>query len=490
MSIIVAGAGTAGWITALYMNKIYPEKKVIVIHDNKTPIIGVGEGTTPHFRRMMNLLNIKIEDLIEQCEVTFKQSIRFTNWKGDGTHYHHSFTDFTGQLEHYFTAYSHGVHVDQVEALSMLSELKKVCATREAIEEGQDPYYDCDTSLHFNARKLAEYLQSVGEGRGVKTVIGKIEDAILDENDYVSEIVLDTKQRIQTDFIFDCTGFARFFVNKIYKSPITSYEKILPVKRAMPFFLEKNEPTPPYTEAIAMKYGWVWKIPVGKRYGCGYVYDSDLITDEQAYEEICQLTGQRPDVPRKLAFKPEFNTKPLNKNTLALGLAHGFLEPLEATSIMLTIIMLGLFYQDFSKENIFDRSTIESVSEKYNEKITNMVDNCVIMIYIHYLTPRNDTEFWRNFKKNIPENVGNTLKEIYNYDIENPSSIKDGIPFNIFNLIKCMAGVGHLNPEVIEKNKNKNGITLQQIKDRISVISEICDISENHDEYINMLSNT
>jgi tryptophan halogenase len=345
-------------------------------------------------------------------------------------------------------------------------------------------YSDTTYAVHFDAKKMAEYLQSVGISRGIKTISGKIEDVLLDRDGFVTDIILDTKQTIKTDFVFDCTGFARFFVNKIYNSPTVSYEKILPVKRAMPFFLDNTDITPSYTEAIAMKYGWMWKIPVGKRYGCGYVFDSDYVTDEEAYEEICEITKQRPYVPRKITFKPEYNTKPLNKNTLALGLAHGFLEPLEATSLMITIFMLKVLHS----YNIFNRNEIESRTETYNNSVLKYVENCVEMVYIHYLTPREDTEFWQKFKNMIPISVENTLNKIENFDIKNPDpELMYMSPFNIHNILKCMGGVDYVKRDTIERNMGT--YTYSKLKNYIEEIQNICKKSKNHDEYINEITN-
>jgi hypothetical protein len=490
MSIVVAGAGTAGWMAALFANTVYPDSEVTVVYDDKTPIIGVGESTTPHFIQFMERVGVDVSDLVKNCDSTLKNSIKFTNWKGDDTSYHHAFTWGPNELQEYFNGLSLGINLDKVDIGCMLSENNKVPFTnhpRNSDGVPGDSYAACNYALHFNAKKMAEYLQTVGVSRGIKTIVGKIEDVSLDPDGYVTELILDTKQKIKTDFIFDCTGFARFFVNKIYKSPVKSYEKELPVKRAMPFFLDKTDSTPPFTEAIAMKYGWMWKIPVGNRYGCGYVFDSDLVSDEDVYEEICKVTKHKPHVPRKLNFKPEYATKPFNKNTLALGLSHGFLEPLEATSLMITIYMLDSMSKTIPGD-IFNRNRREEYTEDYNKIVLSFVDNCVDMVFLHYLTPRDDTEFWRNFKKAIPERVSRTLDNINDFDIDKPNCLANKSPFTISNMIKCMGGVDYIKSETIQRNVNKD--EYPEVERTIEKIKNVCEKSINHDQYLIDLTST
>lgn len=477
MNIIVAGRGTAGWMAALFTKKFFPDTNITVVYDDKTPIIGVGESTTPNFLDFIRTVDIPIEEVIKNCEATIKHSIKFTNWKGDGTHYHHAFT-FEDCVENIFNALSSNTNLDDVVLSSMLAENKKVAFGKE--ETWFNPYHGTGTALHFNAKKMAEYLQIVGVNRGIKTVVGKIEDVSLDNDGYVTNIILDTKEVINTDFIFDCTGFARFFVNKIYDSPFNSYEKILPVKKAMPFFIDRTEETPPFTEAIAMKYGWMWKIPVGKRYGCGYVFDSDYIDEKEAYEEICEVIKQKPHVPKTISFKAGYNTKPLNKNTLALGLAHGFLEPLEATSLLITANMLLTCFNNRIIKNAISRNN--DLEEAYNKIILKQVENCVDMVYIHYLTPRNDTIFWQKFKDNIPPSVTDKLNEIKNFDIKKQSSLWNAAPFNISNFLKCMGGVDYIEKDTIERNSKE--LSHSQLQKLIESFRDICMKSKTHDEYL------
>ena len=423
MKIVVAGRGTAGWLSALYAKKAYPESTVTVVYDDNVPIIGVGEGTTPIFLRFMEVMGIKLEELIRNCDGTIKNGIKFTNWKGDGSHYYHGFYETHSSIL--------GCNVDKCTSLS---ERNKV-----------DTFNSTNKAVHFDAKKLAQYLEKVGTSMGICIQIGKIEDVTLDDDGYISEIHLDSGARMNTDFIFDCTGFSRLFVSKIFNSPFKSYKKYLPVKRAMPFFLKREGVTPPYTEAIAMKHGWMWKIPVGERIGCGYVFDSDYVTDEEAYEEICELTGQKPEIRKKISFESGYFTKPFNKNTVAIGLSHGFLEPLEATSLMISIEMLM---------NMPVLKNYAKVVDSYNSFVSEIVDKCMGFVHFHYLCSRQDTDFWKEFriKNPEPECIKDILRQMYSGDYK---PITESQVFGIDSFITCGYGQGYMFQGNIEPRLNE-----------------------------------
>lgn len=488
LNISVVGAGTAGLLAALYSKDEYPSANITIIHDDKTPIIGVGEGTTPLFPNFLYKVGISIEDIVQNCDGTIKNTVKLTNWKGDNSHYHHGFAMAEGQREAMIESVIKKSNLDKIDLSGTLSENDKVFVNSEDTR-----YVPCKqyvNALHFDAKKLAEYLKNVAIERGVHMIVGKVKDVFRDKDDYVKYIVLDTNEQIETDFVFDCTGFARVFVDKIYKSPFKSYEKCLPVKRAMPFFLENNQSTPTFTEAIAMKYGWMWKIPVGNRYGCGYAFDSNYITDEQAYEEICEVTKEKPIIPRTISFKSGYYTKPLNKNTLSLGLSHGFLEPLEATSLMISLFML----LKLPKISYYHDTEIND----YNKMTEEMVDCVVDLIYLHYLTPREDTDFWKNFETNnpMPEHTKKTLKKLSMFLLNEEEYQKqkewcDFMVFHEYSFLKCIDSVDRL--DLIENDFHKK-LSFRETDIHIKSVAEIIENKvknlKNHDEYLKYWTST
>jgi len=394
-NIVIVGGGTAGWLAALYIQKNYKDLfKVTVVESSEIGILGAGEGSTPHLINFLESVNISTDDLVKHADATIKNAIKFTNWHNDGTHYYHGFLDNHDQFTYYLkmktplvalASVADKKSLDYYNLSAALCENNKVKFTS---AEKVGTY-----SVHFNARMLADYLKEVGINRGITVFDSIVEDVTMDENMNINKLKLKDFS-LDCDFVIDCTGFKRFFVNGIYKSPWKSYDDILPVNRAMPFFLDRNDedPTPPYTESIAMKYGWVWKIPVRNRYGCGYVFDSRLISDEDAKAEIEEYFGHEISSPKIFTFSAGYHKKPWNKNCLSLGLSAGFIEPLEATSIWTTILGIEAFC-----ERIHELDNQKFIDE-YNEYYSEINDNILNFVHFHYLNGRNDTEFWNKFE--------------------------------------------------------------------------------------------
>jgi len=207
---------------------------------------------------------------------------------------------------------------------------------------------------------------------------------------------------VESDFVFDCTGFKRKFIGELYNSPWNSYKDVMPAKRAIPFFLPNNE-NKQYTESIALKYGWMWKIPVQGRYGCGYVFNPDMVSDEEAKQEIRELLEHDFESPTTFNFEAGAYDKVYINNCMAVGLSAGFIEPLEATSIWVQLVALKLFVENFGNEN---------AKEKINNDLKDINDDVVSFLYFHYLTKRKDTKFWSNFQNN--NNMPDKLKDVIN----------------------------------------------------------------------------
>lgn len=511
INIVVVGGGTAGWLSALFAQRFFPHAKITLIHDDKIDIIGVGESTTPPMVQLFDFLGISLAELHKHCGATIKNTVRFTNWNGDGGHYNHGFNTeenldiYANSKREIFTNHTVGVqahkpllalsemfkgnNLDSIHFSAVMSHQDKVPFTKntdnpQSIEDFTNV---SGYGLHFNAREVAKYLEKIGKSRNIEVIIGKVEESYIDDNGYITKLLLDNKQEIDCNFIIDCTGFSRLFVSKTYKSPFISFAKHLPVKRAMPFFLKREGSIPTFTEAVAMKYGWMWKIPVGDRFGCGYVFDSDYITDDQAYKEICEVTGQHPDIPKIISFEPGYFTKPWNKNTLAIGLSSGFLEPLEATSIWITIISLMLFAENIAGFSARDQDAID----EYNTSFVKSVKSILNLVYFHYLTPRDDTEFWKNFTKNneAPESLKD-LTDILSY--RTPSRSDQGITrqFPAESWFYCTAGQKYFSREIIEKEYYTYNVdnfvkdNESQIKDNINNLANQC---VDHEEFLNSI---
>lgn len=400
---VIVGGGTAGWLTALTIRKMFPSSQVTVVASKEIGILGAGEGGAPPFKFLMEALDISINELVKHTKSTIKNGIKFTNWNGDGTSYYHGFLDdpevdanVQGKTLQqdisllYLKQFADGLDLDEVNFNTVISE------------KGLIKYYDTPLrrigldAIHFDASLLAKYFQTLGFERRIKLVDDRILDFKTDDQDYITEVVLENGSET-CDFIFDCSGFARLIIGKFYKSEWNSYKNKLPVKRAMPFFIQHNlEDIPPYTEAVALKYGWMWKIPLQGRFGCGYAFDSNYITDEQAKQEVEEYLGHTVTVPKMFSFEAGYYNKTCIKNCIAIGLSSGFIEPTEATSITAAIQSIKYFADNHRHILNKDQLSID----QYNTVVNKLNEHILNFIYVHYVSKRADTDFWKNFTTN------------------------------------------------------------------------------------------
>jgi tryptophan halogenase len=376
MKYTILGGGTAGWLTALFINKHYPNDDVTVIASSEIGILGAGEGTTPHFITFLNQLGIDEKDIYENCKATIKTGIKFTNWNGEGDEYYHNFNCIGPDLH----------------------------------------------ALHFDASLLAKYFQSLAISRGVKLIDDEVVDIKCKENKDVESFILKSGNVEHTDFVFDCSGFRRLIIGGLYKSEWIEYN--MPCKRAIPFFLPNdNTNLPQYTESVAMKYGWIWKIPVQGRYGCGYVFDCTKTTDEEAKQEIRDYLGHDFVSPKTFNFNAGSYKDVWINNCLGVGLSSGFIEPLEATSIWIQIVTLNTFIECVGNK------------DKLNHDMKEMNEDILGFLYYHYMTKRTDSEFWSEFQKDnkMPEKLKMRLENkliTNNFNMftgESWQTIKEGI---------------------------------------------------------------
>jgi len=417
---VIVGGGTAGWLTALFVKRHFPDTQITVIQSPDIGILGAGEGTTPHFIDFLDELLIPVSDLVKNAKATIKSGIKFTNWNGVGSEYFHPFKDFTNQFDSSninFCNYpllaldqiSSGKKIDDISLSALSSKNNSVRYIKDQ-EYGRNPienfHHLGENALHFDATLLAKFLESVGRNRGICVIEDTVES--IDVEEKINFLRLVSGKTVNLDFVFDCTGFKRFIIGDHLKSPWKSYSESLPVDRALPFFVENtSDVIPPYTESIAMKYGWMWKIPVQGRFGCGYVFDSGLISDQEIKEEVENFLGHEITIPRCFTFQAGCFEKTWIKNCVAIGLSSSFIEPLEATSIWVTIQQLHSILENISGMSNQCQHSID----RYNSKILKINENILSFVYFHYLTQRKDTEFWRDFKKNnkIPSQVESFL---------------------------------------------------------------------------------
>jgi len=506
-NIVVLGGGTAGWLTALITREFYLNAKITVVESDEIGILGAGEGTVPHFINILDLLGIPFSDLVKECGATVKQGIRFTNWNGDGTSYFHAFSASHGlgfkTLDLNDSAFenvaiikqvANGQPVNDINFPGIIADQYRVPFANTSCIDNRfsNPILQFQNygtfATHFNARELAKFLRKVAESRGITRIEGRMTSATNSDSGDIKSLNLENGKTIPVDFIFDCSGFARLLVGKHYNTEWIDYNKHLPLDTALPFFIPHNNiDIKPETESIAMKYGWVWKIPVKDRYGCGYVFDSKYINEEQALAEVEEYFGIKLESPKTFKFKAGSFSNTLVKNCMAVGLAQSFVEPLEATSIWISCLNLI----QFLKEDGIVNTSLRFV-DSFNKSCRDRNQEVVSFLYLHYLTQRNDSEFWQEFQKNT-EPVDSTIDILNMWKNAVPVEYSNSFGQSIFltdSWMQVADGLHWLQPEAFRQRIHSTGID-QRIGNRfialIKNIHQTATTCVKHDEFLNFL---
>jgi tryptophan halogenase len=414
--ISILGGGTVGWLTALMTKEYYPSYNVTLIENSEIGVLGAGEGTVPNIIQIFNTIRIPLSDIIRECGATIKVGNKFSNWCGDSSEYFLPFdiknSDVSLSSRVALTHINYpfltecvakGQSVDDIVFTAKLAEQNKVPYLYTPNNDETNPLHNftnlATVALHLDARKLAVYLKKVAEYRGITRIDGNYVSAELSEHGNITQLNLEDGRQIQTDFVFDCSGFARLLIGKLFKTEWVSYSKYFPQNTAVPFFIpHDNINIKPYTQSRGMKYGWMWRVDVQDRSGCGYVFDSTLITPEQALEEVEEVLGHSVTSPKTFTFNAGIYKTSIVNNCMAMGLASGFIEPLEATAIWQNMTMLTEFLMHDGINNYDSKQFLKSFNHFYDQMNLEILE----FIQGHYVTPRADTEFWKKIRYDVP----------------------------------------------------------------------------------------
>lgn len=412
MKICIIGGGTAGWFAANYISSVQPEHEITVVESSKIGIIGAGEGSTGIFATMLHQqLKISFEEFLVGAKATQKLGIRFHNWQGDGRSFIAPL-DNTDSAEREFWDLSLMYHVHKHGNKNAYSSTINGTLASQGLSSvhrfnnGVVPRH----SYHFDGHHVGKFLKSrlLDQRKDVRVIDSEVIDARLDDRGYVEAVKLKSGQSIRADVWVDASGFARVFA-KYVDHGWHSYSQYLSCDRAIPFLLPHKDTVDPLTEAFAMNSGWMWQIPTQERLGCGYVFDSDFISEDQALKEVELKLGHSVDPIKVIKFEPGRYERAIVKNVVSIGLAQSFLEPLQATSIHGTMGILFQMMQFWLRPWGMANDTL---TEKINQDINQGIDHFADLIQCHYRSGRSDTEFWRHTQE-LPERPFLTeLKEI------------------------------------------------------------------------------
>lgn len=399
-TITIVGGGTAGWMTAAALTRFFPKEhyRVQLIESDAIGTVGVGEATVPHIRYFNNMLGIDENDFIRETQATYKLGIQFENWGSIGESYIHPF----GSHGHELNGIAFHHYWIKLRNLNRVAPLDQFSMAVVAAENGKFEYPSDNLSsplstytyaFHINASTYAKYLRQYAEARGIVRIEGKIKQCELNKDGEIDCVVLDSGQKIGGDLFVDCSGFRGLLIEDALKTGYENWSQWLLCDRAIAVPTESHGDIKLYTRAIAREVGWQWQIPLQHRTGNGYVYSSKLINDDAACTSLLSnLEGKPLAEPNFLRFTPGMRLKSWNKNCVAIGLASGFLEPLESTSIYLiqvAILKLLEFFPEHSKSQI--------KCDEFNRQIKSEYEKVRDFIILHYhLNRRTDSELWRH----------------------------------------------------------------------------------------------
>ena len=408
--VIVAGGGTAGWLTAYSLvTRLGNLLEITLVESDQIGTVGVGEATVPTMRRFHHIFKVDEREFMRATQATFKLGIFFDHWGAPGDSYIHTFgvagqsTWMAGFHQYWMEAHANGFG-GSLEDYCL--ELKAANAGKFAVKAGETPLA---YAYHLNATAYAGFLRQKSESLGVRRVEGKIGEVTIDPvTGDIRSLELEHDRRVAGDFFIDCTGFRGLLVGDALGVEYEDWSHWLAADRALAVQTTSTEPPPPYTRAIAHASGWQWRIPLQSRTGNGLVYSSRFCSDDDARATLLgNITGKTITEPRPLRFKTGFRTKAWRKNCVAIGLSSGFLEPLESTSIHLITTSLIRLMKLFPFSG-----AMAPLADHFNRETRIEWEAVRDFIILHYKqTQRDDSEFWNYYRTmDIPDSLAHRMK--------------------------------------------------------------------------------
>lgn len=446
-SLIILGGGNAGLMASLYLKRAFPDLKVSLIKSTKIGTIGVGEGSTEHWSKFAQAVGINISELINECGATFKIGIKFENWHGDGTSYYHSLPEFLVNMDPYSGAPHTMMKLiaDGTSSEKLHWDLPMQGYLREPLTD----YWQ----FHFDSNRLNAFLEKKCAAFDISIVNAEIVAPLLDEQGFVTSIKDEQGKEYSADFFIDSSGFKRVIASQLGADWV-DWSKYLPMNSAIAFETPYEEEIPPYTLAKAMDYGWHWRSPVQERFGNGYVFCDGFINEQQALDEIQKHFKDTVKIGRKINYKSGKVNKAWIKNCVSIGLSSNFVEPLEASSISTTIKQLQMLTMSIWNWTKEDTGTIK----EYNRLVDDMMYNILDFIQLHYFTQREDTDFWRWCKNEMPltdfnaENLEHFKKNFVNQTVlPEDGTMTNFRIFDCMNWIQVMHGLRLFDVSSIKK---------------------------------------
>lgn len=415
--VVILGGGTAGWMSAAYLGRALQETVSITVLEAPTiPRIGVGEATVPNLQRVFfDYLGIPEDEWMRECNASFKMAVKFINWRtpgdgqpqdrqidGRGDHFYHPFgilpSDDQIPLSHHWAQRFGAGEITSPYDYSCFVEPHLMDA--KLAPRFSDRSRAATYAWHFDANLVADFLRRFStQKQGVVHIQDEMTEVRRDERGFITALLTKSGRRVDGDLFIDCSGFRGALINKVMGEPFLDQKDFLICDSAIACPVPNDDAKngiEPYTSAIAMKAGWVWKTPMLTRFGTGYVYSSSFVSPDEATLDFCRMWGLDPEGSfNRIRFRVGRNRRSWVKNCVSIGLSSCFLEPLESTGLYFTYAAIYQLAKHFP-----DRGFDQALIDHFNAEIAGMFDESRDFLQAHfYFSPRVDTPFWRANKE-------------------------------------------------------------------------------------------
>ena len=426
-SITIVGGGSSGWMTAAGISKLLPDIKLTLVESATIPTIGVGESTIGHINQFLGMLGLKDEDWMAACNATYKTSIKFIDFRENPKeephtfHYPFGILDFSDKprgVMDWFLASADRKNIDPKNFAEfyhdsvLMTDKNKLTKNEDWKIRGFN--FREDTAYHMDAALFGMWLRdNICLPSGMRHIIDNVTDVVQRNDGSIEKIGTDSNGYLAADLFIDCTGFKSLLLDQTLKVPFISFNNTLLNDRAVATvipYIDKEAEMENYTSCTAIESGWVWNIPLWNRIGTGYVYSSKHATEEEAEAQFRKhLKSNRmifPDAARAdecevrhIKIKHGVHERAWVKNVVGIGLANGFIEPLESTGLMLTHEgIVKLCSTLMMRKGIVSNYDVDLFNYGFQEQIMGFKD----FISQHYaLSVRNDTPYWKEVSGNV-----------------------------------------------------------------------------------------
>ena len=428
-NICIVGGGSSGWMTAAALTKLLPDMNVTLVESKNISTVGVGESTLTYLNRFLNLLGLEDKDWMSYCNATYKVSIKFTDFAGKGKNYHYpfgarDFSDAGGIATWYYwklldPSIDNYSFAEYYHPVITMSDQNKMTSNEDGMVRAFD-FYNA-TAYHMDATLFGNYLkEKVALPNGLNYITDDVIKVNQNEDGSVKSLSTKENGELEADLFVDCTGFKALLLSETLKVPFISFNDNLINDKAIATklpYINPDKEMECVTNCTAIESGWVWNIPLFNRIGTGYVYSSKFETPESAEKQFRHhLAGGNGNMvigDKERADKAEFRHIDIRHgvhetswkhNVVGVGLASGFIEPLESTGLLLTheniIFLLKTLTRKDGNVNKIDK-------DMWNYSVREWVGGMREFVSQHYsLSSRHDTPYWKHVTEEISYDLG------------------------------------------------------------------------------------